>query len=148
MNYYEIALPVKLEKLFTYKSEENIHQGCRVLVTLGNSKHTGIVWNKTTELNSDIRYKKIAEIVEKSPKINEELLNLAEWISKYYQCSLGLTLAAMLPSAFNVQIQQQIRLIEQKVIPESDGIPEMIINELSKLSWIDIADVKNKKNKL
>jgi primosomal protein N' (replication factor Y) len=144
MNYYEIALPVKLEKLFTYKSEENIPQGCRVLVTLGNSKHTGIVWNKTTELNSDIRYKKIAEIVEKSPKINEELLNLAEWISKYYQCSLGLTLAAMLPSAFNVQIQQQIRLIEQKVIPESDGIPEMIINELSKLSWIDIADVKKR----
>ena len=144
MNYYEIALPVKLAKLFTYKSEEDIFKGCRVLVTLGNSKHTGIVWNKTTKLDPKIKYKKIVEIVEKTPKISNELLNLAEWISKYYQCSLGLALSAMLPSAFNVQIQQQIRLIEQKVIIESDGIPEMIIKELSKLSWHNISDIKER----
>ena len=144
MNYYEVALPVKPNQLFTYKSEDQITKGCRVLVTLGNSKHTGIIWRKTTEIDSKIRYKKILEVVESTPQISKQLLDLAEWISKYYQCSLGLSLAAMLPSAFNVQLQQQIRLIEQKVIPVSDGIPEMIINDLSRLSWHDIGELKER----
>ena len=144
MNYYEVALPVKPNQLFTYKSEDQITKGCRVLVTLGNSKHTGIIWRKTKEIDSKIRYKKILEVVESTPQISKQLLDLAEWISKYYQCSLGLSLAAMLPSAFNVQLQQQIRLIEQKVIPVSDGIPEMIINDLSRLSWHDIGELKER----
>ncbi len=144
MKFYDIALPVKPNQLFSYKTEENIVKGCRVLVTLGNRSLTGIVWQETAEIDSTVGYKKILEVVDEHPKINEDLLELAEWISKYYQCSLGMTLSAMLPSAFNVQIQQQIRLIEQKVIPESDGIPEIIINDLSKLSWHDIGELKKR----
>ncbi|MFO7895822.1 MAG: primosomal protein N' [Candidatus Cloacimonadales bacterium] len=142
MQYYEIALPVKPNQLFTYKSEYKINQGCRVLVLLANRPLTGIVWGKCVELDPKIRYKKILEVVDEKAKIDASLLKLAAWISKYYQCSLGMTLAAMLPSAFNVQLQQQIRLIEQKVIPESDGIPELIIKNLSKLTWQNIDEVK------
>jgi primosomal protein N' (replication factor Y) (superfamily II helicase) len=146
MKYYDIALPVRLPKLFGYKSSEEIIKGCRVLVSFGNSFHTGIVWQETKTVDSTLQYKGILEVVDEQPKIAAQLLDLADWISKYYHCSLGQALSAMLPSAFNIQLQQQVRLLEKKQIPESDGIPEMIFNELSSLNWQNITDVKTNLN--
>ncbi|MCF7793863.1 MAG: primosomal protein N' [Candidatus Cloacimonetes bacterium] len=144
MKYYDIALPVSLDKLFSYRSNQPIRRGCRVLVSFGNSYHTGVVWQETQKIDTKLDYKFILEVVDEKPKISENLLKLAQWISRYYQCSLGMALNAMLPSAFNVQIQQQVKLLSKKIIPESDGNPELIINELSELEWLDIADLKKK----
>jgi len=142
MKYYDIALPVRLDRFFSYCSAENISRGCRVLVTLGNAFHTGVVWQESSKIDKNLDYKEILEIVDEIPKISAGLMNLAEWIARYYQCSLGQTLAAMLPSAFNVQIQQKVKLINKKIIPDSDGTPELIINKLSSLNWINISDLK------
>lgn len=144
MNYYDIALPVSLDKLFSYRCNHPVKRGCRVLVSLGNSFHTGIVWQKTNQIDNKLDYKFILEVIDENPKISENLLKLAKWISKYYQCSLGMALNAMLPSAFNVQIQQQVKLINKKIIPESEGNPELIINEISEYDWVDIFDLKKK----
>ena len=144
MNYYDIALPVKINKLYTYKSLEDIRKGCRVLVSFGNTFHTGIVWQKANSIEKKLKYKGILEVIDESPKISGGLLDLAQWMSNYYQCSLGQTLSAMLPSAFNIQLQQQVRKISEKAIPDSDGTPEIILNNLSKLSWEDISELKKK----
>ena len=143
MIYYDIALPGNLNKLFSYRSEGIIAKGCRVLVSLGAAFHTGIVWQETKRIDSKLKYKDILEVIDEKPKISSELLSLADWISKYYHCSLGQSLSAMLPSAFNIQIQQQVRLLEKKQIPASDGSPELIINKLSALNWQSISDLKN-----
>ncbi|RLC47923.1 MAG: hypothetical protein DRI23_10870, partial [Candidatus Cloacimonadota bacterium] len=113
-----------------------------MLVSFGNSFHTGIVWQETKVVDPTLEYKEILEVVDEQPKIAAQLLDLADWISKYYHCSLGQALSAMLPSAFNIQLQQQVRLIEKKQVPQSDGIPEMIFNELSSLNWQNISEVK------
>jgi primosomal protein N' (replication factor Y) len=144
MNYYDIALPVKINKLYTYKSLEDIRKGCRVLVSFGNTFHTGIVWQKANSIEKKLKYKGILEVIDESPKISGGLLDLAQWMSNYYQCSLGQILSAMLPSAFNIQLQQQVRKISEKAIPDSDGTPEIILNNLSKLSWEDISELKKK----
>jgi primosomal protein N' (replication factor Y) len=146
MKYYEIALPIRVEKLYVYKTEEDIRQGCRVLVSLQNSFHTGIVWQETAKLDKNLKYKEILEIIDESPKISHNQLQLAKWISNYYQCGLGQTLSAMLPSGFNVQLQQQIKKIADKPTLDSDGTPELILNQLSKLNWLNIPDLKKKLN--
>ena len=146
MKYYEIALPIRVEKLYVYKTEEDIRQGCRVLVSLQNSFHTGIVWQETAKLAENLKYKEILEIIDENPKISQQQLQLAQWLSNYYQCGLGQTLAAMLPSGFNVQLQQQVKIIADKPFQDSDGTPQLILAQLSSSNWLNIADLKKKLN--
>lgn len=46
-----------------------------------------------------IRLKTIANVVDKEPLVDSELMELARWISGYYVCPLGQVLAAMVPAA-------------------------------------------------
>ena len=146
MNYFYIALPIRIDKLYTYKSSEEIMNGCRVAVSFNNTLQTGIVFEKNDDPDQELKYKEILEIVDQSPIIPEDLMTLAKWISNYYQCSIGQSLFAMLPSAINIQIQQEIKKISDGVLPDSDGSSELILNELSFAGWMDIAELRKKIN--
>ncbi|MBT3168497.1 MAG: primosomal protein N' [Candidatus Cloacimonetes bacterium] len=140
MNYYEIAIPVNLEKNYTYQSFATIKTGCRVFVSFQNTFYTGIVWQKALEINPDIKYKEIIEIIDETPKITHNLLKLADWISHYYHCSLGMVIAAMLPSAFNIQTQQKVKRISIKLEVDAE-----ILSLISKDEWTDISILKENK---
>lgn len=45
------------------------------------------------------RLKCIKQILDSQPLLDEQLMELARWISEYYVCPLGQTLAAMVPAA-------------------------------------------------
>lgn len=143
MKYYQIALPINVAKLYTYKSNEEIIAGCRVLVSFNNTFHTGIIWKETLTIDEKIKYKDILEIVDDNPKISSELLELALWISKYYHCSLGQSLSAMLPSAFNVQLQRKVRLTDSSNLDIDNKTAQKIVKELSE-DWYDIPKLKEK----
>ena len=147
MKYYQIALPINVTKLYIYKNKENIVPGCRVLVSFNNTFHTGIVWQETQDIDKNIKYKDILEIVDDIPKISSELLELALWISKYYRCSLGQSLSAMLPSAFNIQLQRKVRLTDNSKLDIDNETSEKIVKELNNESyrdWLDIPKLKEK----
>ena len=144
MYYYDIALPVKIDNLFTYKHPLEIKKGCRVIVSFGNTIRTGIVRQRSTQLKKDIKYKNILEIIDKEPVINEELIYLARWISKYYFCSLGIALFSMLPAGLNIQLQQKIKKIKDGILKGSNGSSERIMNELSSVVFTDILESKSK----
>ncbi len=143
MKYYQIALPINVTKLYIYKSEEEIASGCRVLVSFNNTFHTGIIWQETQEIDEKIEYKAILEIIDDNPKISAELLELALWISKYYHCSLGQSLSAMLPSAFNIQLQRKVKLVDNRALNFDDETAMLIIKELND-KWQDIPKLKEK----
>ena len=143
MKYYQIALPINVTKLYIYKNEEEIVPGCRVLVSFNNTFHTGIVWQETIKIDEKIKYKDILEIVDEEPKISSELLELALWISKYYRCSLGQSLSAMLPSAFNVQLQRKIKLADISKSNLDNGPAQRIVKALNN-DWQDIPKLKEK----
>jgi primosomal protein N' (replication factor Y) (superfamily II helicase) len=141
MKYYQIALPINVAKLYIYKHKEEIEPGCRVLVSFNNTFHTGIVWQETDTDDKKIKYKDILEIVDDKPKISSELLELALWISKYYRCSLGQSLSAMLPSAFNVQLQRKIRLADKIKVEIENETARKIVKEIDS-DWFDIIKLK------
>ena len=143
MKYYQIALPINVTRLYIYKYEENILSGCRVLISFNRTFHTGIVWKEAIEIDENIKYKDILEIVDTKPKISSELLELALWISKYYHCSLGQSLAAMLPSAFNIQLQRKVKLVNNSNLDLESEFSQKIVTELDK-DWFDIAKLKEK----
>jgi len=45
------------------------------------------------------RLKKITRVIDPAPLLDEQLMELARWISSYYVCPLGQVLSAMVPSA-------------------------------------------------
>ena len=47
MNYYKVAIPLNINKLYSYKSKSNIQKGSRVLISFHNKHYTGIIWGKT-----------------------------------------------------------------------------------------------------
>lgn len=141
MNYYQIALPINVAKPYIYKSKEKIKSGCRVLVPFNNTFHTGIVWQEANSRDEKIKYKEILEIIDYKPKISSELLKLALWISKYYQSSLGQTLSAMIPSAFNIQLQRNVRLSDKLNIDYKNDTAQKIVKILD-TDWQDISKIK------
>lgn len=144
MQYYNIALPVALPKLFTYRSQEKVGKGCRVIVRFSHSIYTGIVWTEVSEPDPQIKYREIMEIIDPEPLLPPDLMELAEWMSRYYRHSIGLALAAMLPPGFNVNIQLQARRGDLPLNFKPSETESAIINLLSADDWLDIVDLRKK----
>ena len=109
MKYAKVAVEAAVftfDKAFDYiipPELENIAQkGCRVTVPFGNSnkKRLGIIF-EITDFSEGKRLKKIAEVLDANPLLNEEMLELAEWIKNRTFCTLYEAAKAMLPSGIN-----------------------------------------------
>ena len=100
----EVVLPLAVKSNFHYIVDE-IHQdeaaiGKRVLVNFGKSKiYTGVIRKVLPEYLSSIEgFKTIEEILDPTPILNEQQLQLFEWIAYYYMCTEGEVLKAALPA--------------------------------------------------
>jgi len=67
------------------------------------------------------KLKKVSRVVDKEPLLNDELMELARWISSYYICPLGQVLAAMVPSA----VKKGVGIKKQKLVYLSVDYKEM-----------------------
>ena len=89
------------EKTFTYSVPHNLKSkvkvGVRVVVPFGNRKLRGIVIDYVD--NTEYEAKDIIEVLDDSPILNEELIELGKKMSKMYICSLMSCYLSMLPSA-------------------------------------------------
>ncbi|HOH98673.1 MAG TPA: primosomal protein N' [Candidatus Cloacimonadota bacterium] len=107
--YYEVFLPVAIEKKLCYESSLEIKPGCRVLVALGSRQVMGIC-GEPEKRNAKLSYKSILEVFDEEPVIGPELLSLARWMSEYYHCSVGKILFTMLPAKLQISIESRISL--------------------------------------
>ena len=94
-----------LNREFVYYSNEVVKVGARVSITFNEQKIVGFV-NEVVEVNSDIdtvikeygfEIKKIDEIIDRTPILNEELLFLAKKLANYYLYPLIGVMQTMLP---------------------------------------------------
>lgn len=103
--YCEIALPVPLERTFTYAAPTGVHpkRGARVIVPFRNEKLIGVVTAVSTVAPVDFESRLIELLLDEDPLLDESLLKLAEWIAKYYLAPLGEVLRSMLPLTAEVR---------------------------------------------
>jgi primosomal protein N' (replication factor Y) len=109
-----VALNTGADTLFDYvlpPSLGSVQPGQRVQVPFGktNKLHEAFVveaedpagrsdsdaWHKAR----GFRLKAVRQVLDREPLLDEQLMDLARWISQYYVCPLGQVLAAMVPSA-------------------------------------------------
>jgi primosomal protein N' (replication factor Y) len=97
--FCEIALPVPLDRTFTYalREGEQVTRGARVIAPFRNEKLIGVVTATQAVAPTDFEAKFLEAVLDDEPILSEHLLELAEWIAGYYLAPLGEVLRGMLP---------------------------------------------------
>jgi len=120
--YCEVALPVPLRSTFTYSLPDSFDGqtlvGRRVAVPFGKRTMIGVAVGETDrpfepKSGKPARTDPIREIVralDPLPAIPAKLIELGQWISRYYLAPIGQTLNAMLPPEIEVRHKREYRL--------------------------------------
>ncbi len=112
MKYAKVAVDAAVftfDKEFDYiippELESAAQKGCRVTVPFGNGnkKCLGIIFD-VTDYSEGKRLKKISEVLDESPLLGDEMLELARWIKNRTFCTLYEAAKAMLPGGINHHI--------------------------------------------
>ena len=99
--YCDVALPVPLDATFTYEAGElDPVVGGRVVVPFGRGaekKLSGIVTRIHREPPATRNIKRILQVLDTFPVLDENLLALGRWIAQYYLAPVGEVYRSMLP---------------------------------------------------
>src|ERR1039458_8841308 len=96
--FCDVALAVPLDMAFTYAIPPGMEPvvGGRVLVPFRQQRMSGIV----VEMHDhapQVKTKKVIEVLDLAPVLDEQLLKLGQWIADYYLAPVGEVFRAMLP---------------------------------------------------
>ena len=78
--------------------------GTRVIVPLMKKEVRGVVLREHSELidkSFEDKIRPISSVVESAPTVSKEQLNLWQWMSGYYMCTLGEVMSAALPKGLD-----------------------------------------------
>lgn len=146
--YAEIILPLPLIGTFTYEVDAStapdIAVGSRVLVQFGPKKfYTGIV-ERLHNNAPDYDVKPITALLDPKPIVRYPQLNLWNWISDYYLCTVGEVFKAALPTGLKPESETYVTLNDDFEAPEGVKLTErqamvmMLIEEKRKIKVSDI----------
>ena len=102
----EIILPLALPNVYTYTIPANLIDkaklGCRVEVVFGkNKKYAGVIKSVITAKPA-YQTKPILNILDDTPLVYPQQLQLWAWVSEYYMCTEGEVMTAALPANFKL----------------------------------------------
>lgn len=113
-SYCEVALPVPLDRPFTYAVPEGASpaRGARVIAPFRNEKLIGVVTAVHTKAPADFEVRTIEAVLDDEPLLSDALLELAEWMAQYYLAPLGEVLRGMLPLMAEVKRTVSYRITD------------------------------------
>lgn len=106
-------MPLPIRRTFTYSVDgrTELRPGTRVLVPFRRDSRIGWVVGAATEEVAGIR--PILSILEESPGVPAELLDLCRWMADYYITPLGVALRAALPSVLSDVQRDYVTLLAE-----------------------------------
>lgn len=116
--FVNVALPMPLDQLFTYRIPDAIGQsvepGMRVLVPFQQRLETGYVVSLQDSCDLTT-VRNIQAVLDPKPIIRPDMLKLCEWIAGYYCCSLGEALHCTIPAGINVRTAKRYTLLPNNI---------------------------------
>ncbi|MFA5408292.1 MAG: DEAD/DEAH box helicase, partial [Bacilli bacterium] len=107
-------------QMFTYNVnhdlQSKIQPGVRVIVPFGSRKLEGFVIKVNNLSNADLDLKDVVDIVDETPVLNDELLDLGNYMSHLYLAPLIHCYQTMLPVALKAKKRTNIKVKEDKYI--------------------------------
>jgi len=108
--FCDVALPVPLDTVFTYRVGPAAPvRGTRVLVPFRSLRLAGVV-TALHDRAPKVTAKNILSVLDDEPALDEGLMKLGEWISRYYLAPLGEVFRTMLPLAAEVRRARAYRI--------------------------------------
>jgi primosomal protein N' (replication factor Y) len=137
--FAQIAVPVHLRKLFTYRlppaMQHSARVGSRVMVQLGTKSMSGYIVALLPRLRSgttlvEAELKEVQELLDVDPPLTAEILEITRWVAEYYAAPWGEVMRAALPAGINATVEQTIKitdrgrnqLSESEVTPQGRGL--------------------------
>lgn len=155
-SFADVLLPRAIDKPLTYAVPSHlaggVMPGSRVIVPLRASKFlTGVVLSVHHDTPS-YATKEIAELLDESPVVDVmSQLPFLEWVGKYYMCTAGEVLKAMLPGALNISSDSRVHLhpefdVHASRLSEAELQTLVAIEQAGDASFYEIAKAVNRKN--
>lgn len=147
--YVTVILPMAVRKLYTYYVPEDwineVKFGVRVEVQFGQQRlYTGLVVDVHSNPPEGYKPKPIIAVLDEEPLIHPQQLQLWQWLSQYYCCSLGEVMHAALPSNLKLASETLITLS-----PMFDGDltglnhkAQLVVDALTNQEELSIEDVR------
>src|SRR5271166_3976996 len=112
--FCDVAVPVPLDMVFTYRMAADAAPvvGGRVLVPFRQQRMTGIVV-ELHDRKPSVTTKSILAVLDTTPVLDAQLLQLGRWIADYYLAPLGEVLRPMLPLSAEFKRAIGYRLTEE-----------------------------------
>ncbi|MBZ5695199.1 MAG: primosomal protein N' [Acidobacteriia bacterium] len=114
--YCEVALPVPLRSTFTYAVPESFDGeplvGRRVVVPFRKRAMIGVGIAESDRAPEIARVKEVAELMDALPALPPKLIELGQWISRYYLAPIGETFRAMLPPEIELRHDREYSLTD------------------------------------
>jgi primosomal protein N' (replication factor Y) len=134
----EVALPVPLDRIFTYAVREDHlpQRGARVIAPFNNEKLIGVVTAVNTKSPTEFKVRFLEAVLDDEPLLSDELLKLAEWMAQYYLAPLGEVLRGMLPLMAEVRRTVYYRITDlgrDALAGRLDG--DSAKSDVSRLRW-------------
>ncbi len=121
MRYAQVCIDIKLAAIgntLTYAIPEaldgKVQVGTCVAVPLRERKVVGYVVSVSEQpptLPEGVKVKPILEVLSPEPLFDEQLLQLAQWVSRYYHCSLDEALQLVIPSGWQRAVERIFKLV-------------------------------------
>ena len=97
MQFCDVALPVPLDMVFTYRiAGPQPVIGGRVLVPFRNDRLSGIV-TALHDRQPEMKIKDVLQVLDSEPVVDATLMHLGQWIAQYYFAPVGEVFRTMLP---------------------------------------------------
>ncbi|NBC05004.1 MAG: primosomal protein N', partial [Bacteroidetes bacterium] len=162
--YVDIAFPTAVRRLFTYhiSEDQTLMPGMRVWVPLRNEYAIGMAV-QVHERRPDFKTKPVEQVLDEEPIMNEFMLQLTEWIHRFYYCSWGEAIQAALPVGLNFSSVKKLRVKKsnrdqlakkEKELLEDieagdytlqdarkrwrDGVEKKLLNKAIKSGWVEV----------
>jgi primosomal protein N' (replication factor Y) len=100
MALIRVALPLPLDRLFTYRLDADAPvppRGGRVVVGFRRRRLVGFAIETTAEEPEGVRLKAVERVLDTEPAISDTEWSLAEWMARYYVAPIGLVLRLFYP---------------------------------------------------
>ncbi len=127
MSLVNVAIPSPLPNAFTYEAPEDatLRPGMRVLVPFRRRPTIGVVLELPEHPPEELRGKKlqaILEVPDDHPLLSPALLNLVQWMARYYCAPIGEAVRAALPG--RLLDPKAPRTVRPQTPPEMQGAAE------------------------
>ena len=153
--FVDIAYASAPRQLYTYRVPEELCEqvaiGKRVWAPFRNYNAIGMVVSIHEEEPS-FELKAIRKVLDTEAILDESLLKLTEWMHRFYYCSWGEAIQAVLPSGLNMVSKQYVRAVSSVSLSEakkglksrikSDSISGSMSGSMSEDTANSVADSK------